>query len=135
MEEPRMLKRLDHVELIPSDFERSLDFYTTVLGGELAHRYAIDDPALAEIAYVKIGDSAVELLRAPDAQAQVQEGERIGYRLMAFEVGDMLQVLAELSGHGVTPSWGPRETPAFIRAEITDPDGNAIELREWRQRP
>ena len=130
-----MLKRLDHVELIPSDFERSLDFYTTVLGGELAHRYAIDDPALAEVAYVKIGDSAVELLRAPDAQAQVQEGERIGYRLMAFEVGDMLQVLAELSGHGVTTSWGPRETPAFIRAEITDPDGNAIELRQWRQRP
>ncbi|MBC7162877.1 VOC family protein [Immundisolibacter sp.] len=130
-----MLKRLDHVELIPSDFERSLDFYTTVLEGSLAQRYAVDTPGVSEIAYIKIGDSAVELVRVPGAEALAQTGERIGYRLMAFEVGDMLQTLAKLSAHGVTPSWGPMETPAFIRAEISDPDGNAIELREWRQRP
>ncbi|HEX2795651.1 MAG TPA: VOC family protein, partial [Immundisolibacter sp.] len=85
-----MLKRLDHVELIPSDFERSLDFYTTVLEGSLAQRYAVDVPGVSEIAYIKIGDSAVELIRAPGAQALAQTGERIGYRLMAFEVGDML---------------------------------------------
>jgi glyoxylase I family protein len=130
-----MLKRLDHVELIPSDFERSLDFYTTVLEGSLAQRYAVDTPGVSEIAYIKIGDSAVELVRVPGAEALAQTGERIGYRMMAFEVGDMLQTLAALSAHGVTPSWGPLETPAFIRAEINDPDGNAIELREWRQRP
>ena len=130
-----MLKRLDHVELIPSDFERSLDFYTTVLGGSLAQRYAVDVPGISEIAYIKLGDSAVELIHAPDAQALARTGERIGYRLMAFEVGDMLQTLTALSAHGVTPSWGPLETPAFIRTEINDPDGNAIELREWRQRP
>jgi catechol 2,3-dioxygenase-like lactoylglutathione lyase family enzyme len=130
-----MLKRLDHVELIPSDFERSLDFYTTVLEGSLVQRYAVDAPGVSEIAYIKIGDSAVELVRVPGAEALAQTGERIGYRMMAFEVGDMLQTLAALSAHGVTPSWGPLETPAFIRAEINDPDGNAIELREWRQRP
>ena len=67
-----MLKRLDHVELIPSDFERSLDFYTTVLEGSLAQRYAVDVPGVSEIAYIKIGDSAVELIRAPGAQALAQ---------------------------------------------------------------
>ena len=130
-----MLKRLDHVELVPSDFDRSLEFYTRVLGGTLTHRYPIDDPSIVEIAYVRLGDSAVELLRVPTAEAQAKTGERIGYRLMAFEVGDMLHTLTALSASGVTPSWGPVETPAFIRAEITDPDGNPIELREWRQRP
>ena len=130
-----MLKRLDHVELIPSDFDRSLDFYTTVLGGHLAHRYAVDVPGVSEIAYIKLGDSAVELIHAPAAEAQAKTGERIGYRLMAFEVDDMLKALAALSSRGVTPSWGPLETPAFIRTEINDPDGNAIELREWRTRP
>ena len=130
-----MLKRLDHVELIPSDFERSLDFYTRVLGGHLAQRYAVDVPGISEVAYIKLGDSAVELIRSPEAQALAQTGERIGYRLMAFEVADMLKTLAALSAHGVTPSWGPLETPAFIRTEINDPDGNAIELREWRERP
>ena len=27
-----MLKRIDHVEIVPKDFERSLAFYTAVLG-------------------------------------------------------------------------------------------------------
>ena len=130
-----MFKRLDHVELIPSDFERSLDFYTATLGGQLKQRYAVEHPTLAEVAYITLGESAVELLRAPTARAQAQDRERIGYRLMAFEVTDMVQTLTELAGKGITPSWGPMETPAFIRAEITDPDGNAIELREWRQQP
>lgn len=130
-----MLKRLDHVELVPSDFERSLDFYTRVLGGQIAQRYPVDAPGISEVAYIKLGESAVELIHAPDAQALAQTGERIGYRLMAFEVSDMLQTLEALASCGVTPSWGPLETPAFIRAEINDPDGNAIELREWRQRP
>lgn len=130
-----MLKRLDHVELIPSDFERSLAFYSGVLGGQLVDRREVDDPTVTEIAYLRLGDSAVELVRVQQARADARNEEHIGYRLMAFEVNDMVQVLATLSGHGITPSWGPREYPAFIRAEITDPDGNAIELREWRQRP
>ncbi|WP_372725589.1 VOC family protein [Immundisolibacter sp.] len=130
-----MLKRLDHVELIPSDFERSLDFYTATLGGQLKHRYALEHPTLSEVAYISVGESAVELLHAPTARALAQDGERIGYRLMAFEVTDMVRTLTELAGKGITPSWGPVEAPAFIRAEITDPDGNAIELREWKQKP
>jgi hypothetical protein len=27
--------------------------------------------------------------------------------------------------------WGPVTRPAYARAEIRDPDGNHIELRQW----
>jgi glyoxylase I family protein len=56
-----------------------------------------------------------------------------GYQLMALEVGDMQQTLAELKTKGIEPSWGPVDVERYVRAEILDPDGNSIELREWRQ--
>ena len=41
-----MLKRIDHVEIVPQDFERSIAFYTGTLGFKLDHRYPIDAPSL-----------------------------------------------------------------------------------------
>jgi glyoxylase I family protein len=58
-------------------------------------------------------------------------GERLGYRMMALEVDDMDAALGFLKSKGIAPSWGPVKRPAYSRAEIRDPDGNAIELRQW----
>jgi len=38
---------------------------------------------------------------------------------------------AQLKASGVEASWGPVKRPTYARAEIRDPDGNAIELRQW----
>ena len=45
-----------------------------------------------------------------------------------------IKTLQELKAHGVEPSWGPNPGATFdgLRAEIKDPHGNSIELREWR---
>jgi hypothetical protein len=51
--------------------------------------------------------------------------------MMALEVEDMDAALALLASRGVAPTWGPVKRPAYARAEIRDPDGNAIELRQW----
>jgi glyoxylase I family protein len=126
-----MLKRLDHVEIIPRDFERSLAFYTGVLGFTVDHRYPIDAPPLKEVAYLTLHDSAIELLRAENPLPRAQQQGQAGYRLMAWEVDDMEATLKDLAAKGVQPSWGPRRRDEFVRAEITDPDGNAIELRQW----
>ena len=32
---------------------------------------------------------------------------------------------------GVELVWGPRVAPTYARAEICDPEGNHIELRQW----
>jgi len=34
-----------------------------------------------------------------------------------------------------TVTWGPVDLGVSIRAEITDPDGLTIELREWKHKP
>ena len=36
-----------------------------------------------------------------------------------------------LKKHGIEAVWGPVTRPAYARAEIRDPDGNHIELRQW----
>jgi len=130
-----MLKRIDHVEIVPKDFERSLAFYTEVLGFTMDHRYPIDAPPLKEVAYLTLNDSAIELLRAEAPVSRVERPGQVGYRLMAWEVDDMEATLRELAAKGITPSWGPKVRAAYARAEITDPDGNAIELRQWFKKP
>jgi glyoxylase I family protein len=130
-----MLKRIDHVEIIPRDFEKSLAFYTDVLGFTVDHRYPIQAPALTEVAYLTLNGSALELLKSNGTVPARGKGEQSGYRLMAWEVEDMDATLKALAAKGVAASWGPRKTDDYIRAEITDPEGNAIELRQWLQRP
>ena len=42
--------------------------------------------------------------------------------------------LRELNAKGVEATWGPVKRADYARAEIRDPDGNPIELRQWYQR-
>ncbi len=46
----------------------------------------------------------------------------------------MEKTLQELKTYRVEPSWGPNPGATFdgIRAEIKNPHGFSIELREWR---
>jgi glyoxylase I family protein len=38
-----------------------------------------------------------------------------------------------LRENGVDVAWGPVKRPDYSRAEIRDPDGNPIELRQWHR--
>jgi glyoxylase I family protein len=130
-----MFKRLDHVEIIPKDFDRSVKFYTEVLGFKLDHQYPVNAPAISEVAYLTLNESAIELLKAKTSLPAAGQPDHSGYRLMAWEVDSMAKTLGALAKKGVNATWGPRTTDAYIRAEITDPDGNSIELRQWFKRP
>jgi len=130
-----MLKRLDHVEIIPGDFERSLAFYCDVLGFTLDHRIPIPASPIKEVAYLILNGAAIELLRTDPPVPPAGQPLYAGYRLMAWEVDDMDATLRALAAKGVAVSWGPRTAETYIRAEITDPDGNAIELRQWLRKP
>lgn len=129
-----MFKRIDHVEIIPGDFDKSLVFYTEVLGFTLKQRFKVDHAPMEEIAYLKLGDSVLELLRVPTAACATDEPWTVGYRMMALEVSDMRQALEHLALQGVPVSWGPVDLGDSIRAEIRDIDGLPIELRQWKDR-
>ena len=126
-----MFKRIDHVEIVPGDMDRSIDFYTNVLGFKVKERRKVERPPLQEIAYITLNDSMVELLSYADPLPPSSEPRQIRYRMMAIEVEDMDKAVEYLKTKGVELSLGPVALGSSIRAEIKDPDGLSIELRQW----
>jgi len=129
-----MFKRIDHLELLTASPEREISFYTGILGFKLRKRDRVPQTPMGplELVYLELGGTTVELMCYPERKLEERgPGERLGYRMMALEVEDMDRALAHLATHGVEPSWGPMRRPTYARAEIRDPDGNPIELRQW----
>lgn len=129
-----MFKRIDHIELVTARPEEAIRFYTEVLGFRLRARDRVPGTPLGplDLAYLDLGGTTVELMAYPEAKPEpAQRGEHFGYRMMALEVTDMKQALAHLEAKGVQAAWGPIFREKYARAEIRDPDGNHIELRQW----
>lgn len=129
-----MFRRIDHIELVTAQPERAIEFYTQVLGFHVRARDRVPAPPLGalDLVYLDLGGTTIELMSYPDAELKrAPPVERLGYRMMAIEVDDMDTALAALKARGIEPSWGPKKRPSYARAEICDPDGNSIELRQW----
>ncbi len=126
-----MFKRIDHVEIVPGDMDRSIDFYTGVFGFKIKERHPVERPPLKEIAYLQLNDTLIEMLSFADAAPLSSAPQQIGYRMMAIEVEDMDKAIDYLNGKGIAISWGPVTLGSSKRAEIKDPDGLSIELRQW----
>lgn len=129
-----MFTRIDHVEILPGDFERSIAFYQDVLEFRLVSRMPVQAGPLKEIAYLQLGDTVIELLQMENP-APMSASVTIGYHAIALEVESMEAATSYLRARGVAVTWGPVDLGVSIRAEITDPDGLTIELREWKNKP
>ncbi len=125
-----MFKRIDHVEITSGDLERSIRFYIEMFGFTLKERIKPSSPEIREIAFLTLGDTMLELLAIKDS-APATKGPQIGFRTMAIEVDDMDRAIEYLKGKGVGVSREPVTLGTSKRAEIKDPDGLSIELRQW----
>ncbi|MFH0913726.1 MAG: VOC family protein [Chloroflexota bacterium] len=127
-----MFKRIDHVELIPSNFDRTLAFYTGVLGFKMGERKkVVNKPPLEEICYLKLGDTVLELMLVTKPAPAARETWQVGYKRIALEVEDMEQAVQHLQSKGVKIAVPPVNMGTSIRGEFSDPDGLSIELRQW----
>jgi catechol 2,3-dioxygenase-like lactoylglutathione lyase family enzyme len=130
-----MFKRIDHVELVTDQPERTIKFYTEVLGFTLKSRIRVErseEGVPIELVYVELGGTTVELITYVGAIiAPAPTGIHLGYNLIALEVDDMGEAVAFLKTKGVDIVWGPITREHYARAEITDPNGYHIELRHW----
>jgi catechol 2,3-dioxygenase-like lactoylglutathione lyase family enzyme len=126
-----MFKRIDHIEIVPRDIDACIEFYTRILRFRLVERKAIDAPPVREVAYLALDDTTLEVVAVENPAPRGSDEWRVGYRMIALEVGDMEEVLAYLESKGIALSWGPVDLGDSIRAEIRDPDGLPIELRQW----
>jgi glyoxylase I family protein len=134
-----VFKKIDHVEIVTEQLDRTVEFYTDVLGFKLKARDRIDRSSLGvplQLVYLELGGTSVELMAyegGPGAPAPADE--HLGYRMMALEVTDMQSTIDYLKTKGVAITWGPRVREGqYARAEIRDPNGNNIELRHWFDR-
>ncbi len=125
-----MFKRIDHVEITSGDLERSIRFYQDVFGFSLKERIKPKSPVIKEVVFLSLGNTMLELLSISDC-GPAPKGEQLGYRMMAIEVEDMDRAVEYLKGKGVEVSWGPVALGSSKRAEVKDPDGLSIELRQW----
>jgi catechol 2,3-dioxygenase-like lactoylglutathione lyase family enzyme len=130
-----MFKRIDHVELVTDQPERTIKFYTEVLGFMLKSRIRVErseEGVPIDLVYVELGGTTVELITYVGATiAPAPTGIHLGYNLIALEVDDMGEAVAFLKTKGVDIVWGPITREHYARAEITDPNGYHIELRHW----
>lgn len=127
-----MFRRIDHIEIVPSDPEKTLDFYQNVLGFRLNLRTPVNAPPMKEVIYLELGDTVIEVISAENPSPASKESWQVGYRAIALEVDNMNEAVEYLRGKGVAMSREPVDLGTSIRAELQDPDGLVIELREWK---
>lgn len=130
-----MFKRIDHVEIVTAQLDRSVQFYIEVLGFTVKARDRIERSSLGvpiELVYLDLGGTVIELIAYEGAAVDpAPQTEHLGYRMIALEVEDMQKAAEHLRTKGVEIVWGPRVRETYSRAEICDPDGYRIELRQW----
>jgi catechol 2,3-dioxygenase-like lactoylglutathione lyase family enzyme len=133
-----MFKRIDHIELLTAAPDRAVAFYTGVLGFRERERMQIPGTPSGplDLVYLELGGTTVEVMCYPEAKGIPPRSaeQRLGWQCLALEVEDMDEALKALKAKGIEPAWGPMKRPDYARAEIRDPDGNPIELREWYRR-
>ncbi|MCI0511329.1 glyoxalase/bleomycin resistance protein/dioxygenase superfamily protein [Chromohalobacter marismortui] len=119
-----MLNAIDHLVVNVTDLERSIDFYTRVLGLEARYH----DATRADL---YLDDFALRLCTvqatADNTQPAMPGNQALGFRsaLPLAEVKTHLEVL------GVPLD---RESDATDRLHVRDPDGNPIEISRPRRR-
>ena len=107
-----MFKRIDHVEIVTDQLDRTEQFYTDVLGFTVKARDRIERSSLGvpiDLVYLDLGGTTVELIRYDGAAVDpAPQTEHLGYRMIALEVDDMQKTVDYLSTKGVDIVWGPR---------------------------
>ena len=122
--------RLLHTMLRVGDLERSLDFYTGVLGMRLLRRkdYPEGKFTLAFVSYQEeIAGAAIELTHNWGVETY-DIGTGFGH--IALEVDDAYAACADIKSRGgkVTREAGPMKGGTTVIAFVEDPDGYKIEL-------
>ena len=128
-----MFKRIDHIEVVPSNSEKTIAFYIDVLGFKIKNRIKINMPPMREVIYLQLGDTVIEVIAVDNPAPASNKDWEVGYKAMAFEVENMEKAVAFLKAKGVVISRAPVDLGDSFRGEILDPDGLTIELRQWKK--
>jgi lactoylglutathione lyase len=124
--------RILHTMLRVGDLERSIGFYTEVLGMKLLHRKDYPEGGFT-LAFVGYGDGDGEIeLTYNYGVDRYEHGNGFGH--IALEVDDAYATCEEVRRRGgrVTREAGPMKHGTTVIAFVEDPDGYKIEFIQRR---
>jgi glyoxylase I family protein len=152
-----MIRAIDHINIVVADLERSVAFYTGVLGftktreayleGEWIDRIVGLRGVRGRVVYVvaPAGEPRLELLRYEQprglAVAENSRANTVGLRHIALRVDDIAATVARVRAAGAEVFSEPVRVPAgVVRHDagektlvyLLDPDGVILELAEYR---
>ncbi len=127
-----MFKRIDHVEIVPQNVEKTINFYVDILGFKIKDRKEVKAPPMKEVIYLQLGDTMAEIISVDAPRPKSEIPWEAGYRGIALEVENMVEAVDYLKGRGITIAREPVDLGDSWRGEIRDPDGLIIELRQWK---
>ena len=125
------LNKVHHIALICSDYEKSLEFYTRVVGCQVIAEHWREEQQSYLTKLSLNGEYVIELFSYPSPPQRPSYPEAAGLRHLAFEVDDIEEQVAELDRLGVAHE--------AIRTDMTtgkhfvffnDPDGQPLEMYE-----
>lgn len=114
------------------DVQRSIAFYTQVLGFNLDHQNlpAFGQVSISDLKLILSGPGASGSRPMPDGQQQ----EPGGWNRIVLQVEDLPAYVADLKEKGVNFRNEMEVGPGGKQIQIEDPDGNPIELFEPARR-
>lgn len=152
-----MIRAIDHINIVVSDLERSVKFYTELLGFKEINRVHLEGEWIEEIVGLKDVAADVVFIVAPEEEPKVEllcyktpDGESlppnslantIGLRHIAFRVDDIQTAAKKLEDAGVKLLSKPIAVPQTLMADnpirktlcyFHDPDGVLLEIAEYK---
>ncbi|MBQ9822101.1 MAG: VOC family protein [Muribaculaceae bacterium] len=125
------LNKVHHIALICSDYQKSLEFYTRVVGCQVIAEHWREEQQSYLTKLSLNGEYVIELFSYPSPPQRPSYPEAAGLRHLAFEVDDIEEQVAELDRLGVAHE--------AIRTDMTtgkhfvffnDPDDQPLEMYE-----
>jgi glyoxylase I family protein len=126
-----MLKKIHHIAIICSDYEKSKDFYVNKLGFEILAEVYRKERDSYKLDLALNGNYVVELFSFPNPPARPSRPEACGLRHLAFAVEDVEKAKTDLEAKGIISE--PIRIDEFTGKKFTffeDPDALPLEIYE-----
>jgi glyoxylase I family protein len=125
------LKKIHHVAIICSDYEKSKDFYINILGLKIVSEVFREERNSYKLDLAVGNHCQIELFSFPESPERLSYPEAAGLRHIAFAVEELAGAIDDLLSSGVEVE--PIRVDPITQKKFTffaDPDGLPIELYE-----
>ena len=125
------LKKIHHIAIICSNYQKSKAFYTEILGLKIIQEVYRESRDSYKLDLALHENYVIELFSFPQPPQRPSRPEAVGLRHLAFEIEDIERSIAFLNQQGIITE--PIRIDEYTGKRFTffeDPDGLPLELYE-----